>query len=292
MSTVLQQIINGISIGSVYALIAVGYSLVYSILKFSNFAHGGVLMLGSYFGYFALTLFGMPFWVALPLAIIGAGLLGVINERLAYRPIRMRNSPLLYLMISSLGASIFLENFTIVTIGPTFRTYPEVFAISPYMIGDLYIGRLDIIIFVIATISVALLTWIIYGTRIGNAIRATSYNMRVASLMGINPDMIVAFVFFLAGASAGLGGVLFGIKYTVWPQMGILTLKAFIAAVVGGLGSLPGAVVGAMVLGVTETFAAAFVSSAFRDLFSYALMIIIIIVRPGGLLGTVTGEKA
>jgi len=292
MSTVLQQIINGISIGSVYALIAVGYSLVYSILKFSNFAHGGVLMLGSYFGFFALTLFGMPFWVALPLAIVGAGLLGVLNERLAYRPIRMRNSPLLYLMISSLGASIFLENFTIVTIGPTFRTYPEVFAISPYMIGDLSIGRLDIIIFVIAAISVSLLTWIIYGTRMGNAIRATSYNMQVASLMGINPDMVVAFVFFLAGASAGLGGVLFGIKYTVWPQMGILTLKAFIAAVVGGLGSLPGAVVGAMVLGVTETFAAAFVSSAFRDLFSYALMIIIIIIRPGGLMGTVTGEKA
>lgn len=292
MSTILQQVINGISIGSVYALIAVGYSLVYSILKFSNFAHGGVLMLGSYFGFFALTWAGLPFWVALPVAIIGAGLLGVLNERLAYRPIRIRNSPLLYLMISSLGASIFLENITIVTVGPNFRTYPEVFAISPFTIGDLSIGRLDIIIFVIAAISVALLTWIIYGTRMGNAIRATSYNMRVASLMGINPDMVVAFVFFLAGSSAGLGGVLFGIKYTVWPQMGILTLKAFIAAVVGGLGSLPGAVLGAMVLGVTETFAAAFVSSAFRDLFSYALMVIIIIVRPGGLLGTITVEKA
>jgi branched-chain amino acid transport system permease protein len=292
MTTILQQVINGISIGSVYALIAVGYSLVYSILKFSNFAHGGVLMLGSYFGFFALTLLKVPFWAALPLAIVGAGLLGIVNERLAYRPIRIRNAPLLYLMISSLGASIFLENFTIVTIGPNFRTYPEVFPIQPFMIGELSIGRLDIIILIIAAISMGLLTWIIYGTRVGNAVRATSYNMRIASLMGINPDLIVALVFFLAGASAGLGGVLFGIKYTVWPQMGILTLKAFIAAVVGGLGSLPGAVVGAMVLGVTETFAAAFVSSAFRDLFSYALMIIIILVRPGGLLGTVTGEKA
>lgn len=292
MSTILQQVINGVSIGSVYALIAVGYSLVYSILKFSNFAHGGVLMLGSYFGFFALTLLKVPFWAALPLAIVGAGLLGILNERLAYRPIRIRNSPLLYLMISSLGASIFLENFTIVTIGPNFRTYPDVFPIAPFMIGDLSIGRLDIIIFVIAAISMILLTWIIYGTPMGNAIRATSYDMRIASLMGINPDLIVALVFFLAGASAGLGGVLFGIKYTVWPQMGILTLKAFIAAVVGGLGSLPGAVLGAMVLGVTETFAAAFVSSAFRDLFSYALMIVIILVRPGGLLGTVTGEKA
>ncbi len=289
---ILQQVINGISIGAVYALIAVGYSLVYSILKFSNFAHGGVMMLGSYFGFLALTFLHVPFWLALPIAIIGAGLLAVLNERIAYRPIRIRNSPLLYLMISSLGVSIFLENFTIVTIGPNFRTYPPVLTTAPIMLGPISIGRLDLIIMGIAVISLALLTWVIYGTKIGNAIRATSYSMRVASLMGINPDMIIAFVFFLAGSSAGIGGVLFGIKYTVWPQMGNLTIKAFIAAVVGGLGSLPGAVLGALILGITETFAAAFVSSAFRDLFSYALMIIIILVRPGGLLGKITEEKA
>jgi len=292
MDMVLQQIINGISIGSVYALVAVGYSLVYSILKFSNFAHGGIMMLGSYFGFLALTRLGLPFQLALPLAILGAGLLAILNERIAYRPIRMRNSPLLYLMISSLGVSIFLENFTIVTIGPNFRTYPDVLPTAPFQFGGLSVGRLDLIIFGIAAVSLALLTWIIYGTKIGSAIQATSYNMRVASLMGINPDMIVALVFLLAGTSAGLGGVLFGIKYTVWPQMGILTLKAFIAAVVGGLGSLPGAVLGAFILGITETFAAAFVSSAFRDLFSYALMILIILVRPAGLLGKVTEEKA
>lgn len=292
MNVVLQQIINGVSIGSVYALVAVGYSLVYSILKFSNFAHGAILMLGSYFGFMALTRLRVPFWLALPLAIVAAGLLAILNERIAYRPIRLRNSPLLYLMISSLGVSIFLENFTIVTIGPNFRTYPDVLPTKAFELGGLSIGRLDIIIFIIAAVSLAFLTWAIYGTQIGNAIRATSYNMIVASLMGINPDMIVALVFFMAGASAGLGGVLFGIKYTVWPQMGILTLKAFIAAVVGGLGSLPGAVLGALILGVTETFAAAFVSSAFRDLFSYALMILIILIRPAGLLGKVTDEKA
>jgi branched-chain amino acid transport system permease protein len=195
-------------------------------------------------------------------------------------------------MISSLGVAIFLENFTIVTIGPNFRTYPPVLPTAPIMLGTISIGRLDLIILAITAVSLALLTWIIYGTKIGNAIRATSYSMRVASLMGINPDFIVALVFFLAGSSAGIGGVLFGIKYTVWPQMGSLTIKAFIAAVVGGLGSLPGAVLGAVILGITETFAAAFVSSAFRDLFSYALMIIIILVRPGGLLGKITEEKA
>lgn len=292
MAEVIQQIINGLSIGSVYALIAVGYSLVYSILKFSNFAHGGVMMLGSYFGFMALAWLNMPFWLALPIAIVGAGLLAVLNERIAYRPIRLRNSPLLYLMISALGVSIFLENFTIVTIGPNFRTYPPVLPTAPIQLGPVSIGSLDVIIMVITAISLAALTWIVYGSKIGNAIRATSYNMRTASLMGINPDWIVVLVFFMAGASAGLGGVLFGIKYTVWPQMGNLTIKAFIAAVVGGLGSLPGAVLGAVVLGVTETFAAAFVSSAFRDLFSYALMIIIILVRPGGLLGKITEEKA
>ncbi len=289
---ILQQVINGISIGAVYALIAVGYSLVYSILKFSNFAHGGVMMLGSYFGLLALTALHVPIWLALPLAVVGAGGLAILNERIAYRPIRMRNSPLLYLMISSLGVSIFLENFTIVTIGPNFRTYPPVLPTKPIMLGTLSIGQLDLIIVGITILSLALLTWIIYGTKIGNAIRATSYSMRVASLMGINPDFIVAFVFFLAGSSAGIGGVLFGIKYTVWPQMGNLTIKAFIAAVVGGLGSLPGAVLGAVILGVVETFSAAFVSSAFRDLFSYALMILIILIRPAGLLGKITEEKA
>jgi branched-chain amino acid transport system permease protein len=292
MTEILQQVINGVSIGSVYALIAVGYSLVYSIMKFSNFAHGGIMMLGSYIGWLALTKLGVPFGLAFALAIIGAGLLAILNERLAYRPIRMRNSPLLYLMISALGVSIFLENGVIVTIGPNFRTYPPVIQTAPITVAGLTIGRLDLIIMAITVVTLGLLTWLIYGSKIGSAIRATSYSMRASSLMGINPDFIIMLVFFLAGSSAGLGGVLFGIKYTVWPQMGNLTIKAFIAAVVGGLGSLPGAVLGALLLGITETFVSAFVSSAFRDLFSFALMIVIILVRPGGLLGKITEEKA
>jgi branched-chain amino acid transport system permease protein len=195
-------------------------------------------------------------------------------------------------MISAMGLSIFLQNFTIVTIGPNFRTYPDVFPTTPYTIGKLSIGRLDVMIFIITVVALALLTWLIYRTKLGSAIRAASYNMNVASLMGINPDLIVAIVFALAGGSAGIGGVLFGMKYTVYPWMGVLTIKAFIAAVVGGLGSLPGAVLGAFVLGITETFAAAFVSSEFRDLFAYTLMILIIVLRPAGLLGTLAQEKA
>ncbi len=292
MTMILQQLINGISIGAVYALIAVGYSLVYSVLNFSNFAHGEILMLGSYIGFFALTLLKLPFAVAIGLAIIGAGLLAILMEKIGYRALRLRHAPLLYFMISAMGLSIFLQNFTIVTIGPNFRTYPDVLPITPYALGDLSIGRLDVMIFVITAIALALLTWLIYKTKLGNGIRAASYNMTVASLMGINPDLIVAIVFMLAGGTAGVGGVLFGMKYTVYPWMGTLTIKAFIAAVVGGLGSLPGAVLGAFVLGITETFAAAFVSSEFRDLFSYTLMILIIVLRPAGLLGTLTQEKA
>jgi len=289
---ILQQIINGISIGAVYALIAVGYSLVYSVLNFSNFAHGEILMIGSYIGFYALTKLGMPFWAAIALSVIGAGLVAVALEKIGYRPLRLRLAPSLYFMISAMGLSIFLQNFTIVTIGPNFRTYPDIFSTTPIEIFGLNIGRLDLIIFAITAISLVLLTWFIYKSKFGNAIRAASYNMRVASLMGINPDLIVSIVFMLAGATAGIGGILFGMKYTVYPWMGVLTIKAFIAAVVGGLGSLPGAVLGAFVLGITETFTAAYISSAFRDLFSFALMILIIVIRPGGLLGVVATEKA
>jgi branched-chain amino acid transport system permease protein len=287
-----QQIINGISIGAVYALIAVGYSLVYSVLNFSNFAHGEVLMVGAYVGYYALSALHFPFWLAIGLAVVLGGLVAIGLEKVGYRPLRLRRAPLLYFMISAMGLSIFIQNFTIVTIGPNFRTYPDVFPPTPFMLGNLTIGYLDMMIFIITLVSLGLLTWFIYGTRLGTAIQASAYNMRVAGLMGINPELVVSIVFFLAGASAGVGGVMFGMKYTVYPWMGALTIKAFIAAVVGGLGSLPGAVLGAFVLGITETFASAFVSSAFRDLFSFALMILIIVLRPGGLMGVVATEKA
>lgn len=287
-----QEIINGISIGGVYALMAVGYSLVYSVLNFSNFAHGEVLMVGAYAGFYGLTALHLPFSLALGFSVVVGGLLAITLEKVGYRPLRMRNAPTLYLMISAMGLSIFLQNFMMVTIGPNFRNYPEVFSFDPIEMGSLVVGSLDLVIFVITAISLALLTWFIYGTRLGIAIQAAAYNMRTANLMGINPDLVVMIVFAMAGGSAGLAGVMFGMKYTVYPWMGNITIKAFIAAVVGGLGSLPGAVVGAFLLGITETLAAAFVSSAFRDLFSFALMILIIIVRPSGLMGVIAKEKA
>lgn len=292
MSALMQQIINGLSIGSVYALMAVGYSLVYSIMNFSNFAHGGVIMLGSYFGFFLLTLYKLPFAAAFVLAALGAGALALIIERIAYRPLRKRNAPFLYFIISAMGASIFLENIVIATIGPTFKTYPRILSPQPYSFGTLSIGRLDMMMFIISGVSLALLVYVIERTKIGMAIRATAYNMRASALMGVNTDKIIFLVFGLGGLLGGIAGVLFGMKYTVYPQIGFITIKSFIAAVFGGLGSLQGAVVGSVLLGIIETFTSGYLSSQYRDLIAFALLIFILIVRPVGLMGKMTEDKA
>ncbi len=292
MAQFLQQMINGLSIGSVYALMAVGYSLVYSIMSFSNFAHGGVIMLGSYFGFYLLTLAKWAF----PAAFVGAALcsagLAVIVERVAYRPLRLRNAPFLYFIISAMGASMFLENFVVATIGPTFKTYPTVLPRAPIEIGPVYIGRLDIMIFIISAVCLALLVYFLDRTKVGKAVQATAHNARAAKLMGINTDFVITLVFAIGGFLAGVAGVMFGMKYTVYPQMGGITIKSFIAAVFGGLGSLPGAVIGSLLLGVIETLISGYFSSQFRDLISFTLLIAVLVFRPMGLAGKATEEKA
>ena len=292
MQNFLQQLINGLSIGSIYALMAVGYSLVYSIMNFSNFAHGGVIMIGAYIGFFLIAAFKLPFILAFLLAALGAGLLAIIIERIAYSPLRKRNAPFLYFIISAMGASIFLENIVIATIGPTFRTYPRVFAAEPIRLGSLTLGRLDVIMFLISTISLALLLYILEKTKVGMAIKATAYNIKGSTLMGVNTDRIIVIVFGLGGLMAGIAGVLFGMKYTVYPQIGFITMKSFIAAVFGGLGSIPGAVIGAALLGIIETFTAGYFSSIYRDLIAFILLISVLVFRPRGLMGKNTEDKA
>ncbi|MCT4619775.1 MAG: branched-chain amino acid ABC transporter permease [Marinisporobacter sp.] len=292
MSAFFQQLINGLSIGSVYALMAVGYSLVYSIMNFSNFAHGGVIMIGAYIGFFCMTAFKFSFIPSFILAALGAGLLAVSLEKVAYSPLRKRNAPFLYFIISAMGASIFLENIVIATIGPTFRTYPEVFSKTPISIGKIAIGRLDITMFIISAISLGLLIYIIEGTKTGMAIRATSYNAKASALMGVNTDKIIFIVFGLGGVLAGIAGILFGMKYTVYPQIGAITIKSFIAAVFGGLGSLTGAVIGSILLGLIETFTSGYLSSQYRDLIAFGLLIFILVVRPMGIMGKITEDKA
>lgn len=288
----LQQIINGLSIGSVYALMAVGYSLVYSVMNFSNFAHGGVIMFGAYFGFFYLTVYNLPFPVSFLAAALSTALLAVLIERVAYRPLRERKAPFLYFIISAMGASIFLENIVIATIGPTFKTYPKLFTEGSFQLGSLSVGRLDILMFVISAICLILLVYIIDYTKIGKAIQATSYNVKASALMGINTDFIIIIIFAIGGFLAGVAGVLFGMKYTVYPQIGIITLKSFIAAVFGGLGSLQGAVIGSVLLGLIETFTSGYLSSQYRDLIAFALLIAVLVIRPMGLMGKNNEDKA
>jgi branched-chain amino acid transport system permease protein len=288
----LQQLVNGLSIGSVYALMAVGYSLVYSIMNFSNFAHGGVIMLGAYFGFFGLTAFGMPFGVAFVVAALATAAVAVLLERLAYKPLRDRRAPFLYFIITAMGASIFIENFVIATIGPNFKTYPEIFAAGAIHVGKLDVGRIDIVMFAIAAVCLAALILFIDYTKMGKAIQATAYNMKASALMGINTDRVIIIVFALGGALAGVAGVLFGMKYTVYPQIGNITMKSFIAAVFGGLGSLPGALIGSVILGIIETLVAGYISSSYRDLIAFLILIAMLIFRPNGIMGKSSEDKA
>lgn len=271
---------------------AVGYSLVYSILNFSNFAHGGVIMLGAYFGLYAVNLLGLPFIGSLIVAAILAGLVAVTLEKIAYSPLRKRNAPSLYFIISAMGASIFLENLVIVTIGPVFKTYPALIDKTPITIGSISISKLDLLMFVVAAVSLIILVFIIEKTKVGLAIRACSYSAKGSNLMGVNVNRIIFVIFLLGGILAGIAGMLFGMKYTVYPQIGVITNKSFIAAVFGGLGSLPGAVIGSLLLGVIETFGVGYISSSYRDLIAFVLLIIVLVIKPSGIMGKITEDKA
>ncbi|MCL2009739.1 MAG: branched-chain amino acid ABC transporter permease [Synergistaceae bacterium] len=304
LSTFLQQVVNGLSLGSVYALIAVGYSLVYSILSFSNFAHGGFLVVGGYICYGVITGFEVgifslsvpairSIWVAGAFALVGAGVVAVLTERLAYKPIRERTSVTLYLLIASMGVSIAIENAFVILVGGRFRALPQ--DIFPSVIFNLGRGvtasALDILSFVAAVLFLAALQIFLKRTRWGLAIRAAACDLRTAGLMGVNTARLIGIVFFVAGLLAAVGGIFLSIRYTLYPQLGAITIKAFVAAVIGGLGSLPGAVVGSLILGLAEMLTAGFISSQMRDLVVYSLLVIMLLVKPAGFFGKQISDK-
>lgn len=286
-----QTLVTGLAIGGIYALMAVGYSLVFSILNFSNFAYGSIIMLGAYMGYYVLTQMGQPLWLAVSASIIGAALLAYFNERIAYSTLRKRNAPSLYFMISAMGTSIFLENFVYATIGSRFYAFPEVLTRQNISFMGVSLGLLDAFAILFSTLAIWGLHLFLQKSRTGIAIRAASYDMQVSELNGVNITRLIGSVFLLAGALAGLSGVFLGMKYMVYPTMGWITNKAYIAAVIGGLGSLPGAVVGGLILGVLETFVSAYVSSTIRDVFSFSLLVVLLLAMPAGLFGKYLEEK-
>ncbi len=284
--------INGLSLGSVYALIAVGYSLVYSILLFSNFAHGGFLVIGGYICYYTLAAVGHNIWIASALAMLGAGLSAVLVERLTYKPIRERTSVTLYLLIASMGMSIVIENIFVVTVGGRFRALPPVIPTNPVSVfGLATTSAFDILSLVMAVCFLTALQIFLSRTKWGLAIRAASYDLRTAGLMGVNVNKLISIVFFVAGLLAAVGGIFLSVRYTLYPQLGMITIKAFVAAVIGGLGSLPGAVVGSLILGLAEMLTAGFISSQMRDIVVFGMLVLTLLWRPTGLFGKHVAEK-
>jgi branched-chain amino acid transport system permease protein len=294
---ILQTIITGLSIGSVYALMAVGYSLVFSVLNFSNFAHGAVITMGAYIAWAVMQhWFHLPFLPSLLISMAGAGILAFLIERIAYRPLRRRHAPSLYLMISAMGVAIALQNLLYATIGAKLYALPPVFPQDSLQVAGAIVSKMDLFAFGFSVIAIAILTLILTRTKVGTAIRAASYDMEMVSVLGVNLDVLVAVLFLIAGALGGMAGVFMGVKYMVYPSMGWITNKAYIGAVIGGLGSLPGAIVGGILLGLIEALISvasigSLHLSLYRDVFSFGLLILLLIFRPTGLFGREVEEK-
>ncbi|NLV63113.1 MAG: branched-chain amino acid ABC transporter permease [Clostridiaceae bacterium] len=293
MEQFLQQIVNGISLGSIYALIALGYTMVYGIIKLINFAHGDIYMIGAYIGYFCMTSFGLGVLPSLLIAMTVCTLLGITIERIAYKP--LRNATRIAVLITAIGVSLFIEYGTMFFVKANVRSYPPLKGIltRSFNIGGIVVTMQQLLIVCITIILMAFLQFIVKRTRTGKAMRAVSLDRDAAELMGINVDNTISFTFALGSALAGAAGILVGIYYnSINPLMGILPgLKAFVAAVFGGIGIIPGAMIGGYFIGTVEVMVAGYGNSMFKDAVVFAILILILIVKPSGLLGKETKEK-
>lgn len=289
----IQQLINGLSVGSVYALMAVGYALIYSLLNFTNFAHSITVTIGAFTTFFFLTYAMENLFLGIVAGIAVAAILAAFIEFIAYRPLLKRNARRVYLMIIGLGISVMGDNLIIIAFSGSFRIFPVNFPAESIQILGANIGVVDLLIFFVSMAALLIVEWIIKKTKLGLAIRSASYSLEATSLMGVDTFKLILSIFLIAGSLAGVAGTLLGAKYTTYPSLGTFyTNKAFICAVFGGLGSLPGAVVGALILGVSEAMISAYVSTTLRDLFAYFLLIVILLIRPSGLLGKSSEDKA
>lgn len=285
------QLINSLTLGSTYALIALGYTMVYGILQLINFAHGEIYMTGAFIGLIMINYFHMPFYIAFVIAMAGAALLGVLVEKIAYRP--LRQSPRLTLLISAIGMSIFLQNVALIIAGPAARPYSKNVNYSNLSIGgNIHISTLQLTIIAVSVFMMLALHYLIMKTKIGKAMRATSYDQSAAKLMGINIDNVISITFALGSALGAAAGVLIGLYFnSADPMMGAMPgLKGFIAAVVGGIGNIPGAVLGGLLLGGAEVFGTIYISS-YKDAIAFTLLIAILLIKPSGILGSTVKEK-
>lgn len=290
----LQYLANGTSLGSLYALIAIGYTLVYGILRLINFAHGDIFMLGAYITYYGMTYTPLPWWLVFLLACVLTGLVGLLLEKLAYRP--LRNAPRITILISAIGASFLLQNLGILIFGGRPKAFPTPAILNQnIVIGGVSIDLISIIIPIVTIIILAILSFIIQKTKTGMAMRALSKDYEAASLMGINIDAVISFTFFVGSFLAAVGGIMWSVKYPqLLPIMGIMPgLKCFIAAVIGGIGNIKGAVIGGFILGLGEIMLIAFLPglTGYRDAFAFILLIVILLIKPTGLMGERIAEK-
>ena len=288
---ILQQLITGVSIGSVYALLAVGYALVFSVFNFSNFGFGPVMMLGAFGALFAIERTHMALFPGILVALAVAAVISLLMEVTIYRPMRQKKALKVYLMIAALGINTCVPNFCIQLWGGAVRPFPSDWAKAVIRIGNIAIPRADILAAVLSVIMLILLWCFLYKTKTGLGIRASAFDSNTAGLMGINVNRVAAVVFLLSGATAGLAGCFYGMKYSVYPNMGVVATKGFVSATVGGLGSLPGAVISGLLLGFLETIISAYVSKTYRDLVAYGLLVIVLIFKPNGLLGKSAHDK-
>lgn len=299
-----QTLINGLTLGSVYALIALGYAMVYGILRLLNFAHGDIYMIGAYMGYGALLLLSTSEGLLLPaalvivgmliVAMVGAGFVSVAVERFAYRPLRY--APRIAPLISALGVSLILQNLVQITVGPRPLSYGADTLFPPdagYVIGDLRLSAARGLVIGVTLLLMIALAYFVRSTRLGRAMRAVSMDLDAAAMMGVDVNRVIVATFFIGAALAGAGGVLVGIVfYSIRHTMGFLAgLKGFTAAVIGGIGSVPGAAIGGLCLGLVEAFASVYISATFKDAIAFVLLVIVLLVRPSGLFGRAVVQK-
>ncbi|PAB58420.1 branched-chain amino acid ABC transporter permease [Anaeromicrobium sediminis] len=290
----MQHLSNGISLGSLYALIAIGYTMVYGILRLINFAHGEIFMIGVYMAFYLITLVAVPWYLAFIIAILGTCLFGILVEKAAYKP--LRNSPRISVMISAIGASFLLQNLGIVVFGGRPKSFPEIPMFNKILnIGGISIVSITFYIPIITIILLLILNYVINNTKTGMAMRALSKDYEAARLMAIDVDKIISITFGLGSLLAAVGGIMWGVKFTsLIPVMGLMPgLKCFIAAVVGGIGNIRGAVIGGFILGLGEILIVAFLPAltGYRDAFAFILLIFILLVKPTGLMGEKLTEK-
>ncbi|MDR2588355.1 MAG: branched-chain amino acid ABC transporter permease [Spirochaetales bacterium] len=286
MAIFIQQLCNGLALGLVYALVAVGYSLVFGILRLINFSHGAVYAFGAHAAFFFVGLnFGpVPAIIA---ALVITGLLGVVIDKTALAPLRKKRSVPIAALVTTLGISNIIQNLLVVKFGSQRKPFPDFFNLGAFTLGGIQFSSRQFVMFGVSLVLLLLLLLVVNKTKIGLAMRATAQNAKAASLMGINVNSIITLTFLMGGASAAIaGGMVGGYYQVVYPGMGFMIgLKAFAASVLGGIGSLPGALVGGLLVGVIESIAALYIGSNYRDSMAFIILIVVLIVRPAGLFG-------